>query len=52
MYYGEYFIPYDTSANTTGDSSERASPEKEIQVSGAIACSLIVSSLCTHVKPF
>ena len=44
VYYAEYFIPGDMSANTTGDSSKRASPEREIQVSAAIGRSLMVSS--------
>ena len=49
MYYTEYFTPYDTSANTTGDSSERASPAKEIQVTADIQSSLIVSNFsCMH----
>ena len=43
MYYTEYFVPFDTSVITTGDSSERASPDKEIKVSGDIARSLMVS---------
>ena len=52
MYYDEYFIPYDTSVNTSGDSSERASPEKEIHISGAIACSLMVSKFMCTSSPF
>ena len=36
------------SAETTGDSSKRASPEKEIQVSAAIGRSLMVSNLMQY----
>ena len=35
-------MPHDTSAKTAGDSSERASPDKQIQISAAIASSLLV----------
>ena len=36
-------MPYNTSVGTTGDSSEQASPDEEIQVSAAIVCPLMVS---------
>ena len=38
-------MPHDTSAKTAGDSSERASADKQIQISAAIASSLLVSDL-------
>ncbi|XP_065902249.1 inositol 1,4,5-trisphosphate receptor type 2-like [Dysidea avara] len=37
VFYAEYFRPFNTSAETTGDSDERISSDREIQISAEIA---------------